>query len=125
MPQSLLDPSEVSSGPENLLDPADVRSFSASAGTVADRHNNPLNIKYGPLTERYVKNGSAEIGDAGLDGGNFLRFQTPEQGFTAARELLGSSLYKDKTVDEALRKWSNKGYGGEILPALSKTKVSD
>lgn len=89
-------------------------STSAKGPTVADRHNNPLNIKRGPATEYLVKEGVATEGEAAKDKGNFLKFENPQQGLQAAVRLLTGPVYNKHTVDAALKKWSNNGYGGEI-----------
>ena len=107
---------------------ASVPSTEAPAGkTVAERHNNPLNIKLGPLTQKYVDQGLAAPGDAATDGGRFLRFTSPEAGAQAARELLKEPVYANKTVHDALQLWSNRGYGGEIVRGQvdPRTRVAD
>lgn len=84
--------------------------------SVANRNKNPLNLKFGSETKRFI-----ERGDAGLsnilptDGGSFIYFQQDERGFEAARDLICSSIYQNITIDAALRKWSNNGYNGDIL----------
>lgn len=50
-----------------------------------------------------------------MDGGRFLRFDAPETGFRAALTLLTTRLYRDLTLEQALRRWSNGGFGAEIL----------
>jgi len=84
--------------------------------SVAGRNSNPLNMKLGSGTRRYVETGAAGISDIiPKDGGRFLKFESPERGFRAAVELLRMSPYDDLELDEALRKWSNSGYAAEIL----------
>lgn len=91
--------------------------------TRASRNNNPLNIKASSVTKSYP-------GVAGLDekpaadGGNFLKFSTPEDGFKAAERLITSSGYKNLSVDAALKRWSNSGYGGEIVPDLKGKTIA-
>lgn len=94
--------------------------------TVATRHNNPLNVKYGAATRKFVDSGEAELGEKAKDGGRFLRFKTPEIGFTAAKDLLFGGNYKDLDIDSAMKKWSNSGYGSsEIAPDIDPiTKVA-
>jgi len=87
------------------------------------RNNNPLNIKASNTTIKYP-------GVAGLDkkpasdGGQFLVFKSPQDGFNAAKTLIQSGGYKNLTVDQALRRWSNSGYGGEIVPGLRGKPVN-
>ena len=84
--------------------------------SVAGRNSNPLNIKLGSATRRYVNTGVATISDIlPKDGGRFLKFDSPETGFRAAVELLRTPPYDDLEVDQALRRWSNNGYAAEIL----------
>lgn len=84
--------------------------------SVPNRNRNPLNVKFGSETKRFI-----ERGDAGLsnivptDGGSFIYFHQDERGFEAARDLMCSSIYRNITIDAALRKWSNNGYNGDIL----------
>lgn len=85
------------------------------SGTMAQRNNNPLNIKAGAATQQYLDSGAAALGPAATDGGNFLRFRSPVDGMQAGVSLLQSPVYADLTVDQALRKWSNNGYGAEIV----------
>ncbi len=86
-----------------------------SASNRPQRNNNPLNIKASSTTMRYP-------GVAGLDhkpaadGGKFLVFNSPEAGFNAAKNLIRSNGYSNLSVDQALRRWSGNGYGGEIVP---------
>jgi predicted transcriptional regulator len=87
-------------------------------------NNNPLNIKLGGFTQRYVDSGIAEVGRKAKDKGNFLNFKTQEDGINAAKELLQSPVYSNLTVDSAMKKWSNNGYGGNIAPSLAKKKMS-
>ncbi len=93
--------------------------------SIADRHNNPLNVKFGPATAQHVENGEAELGEPAQDGGQFLKFVTPEAGFSAAKDLLLSPAYKDLPLESAMRKWSHGGYGAEVAQGLPRgTKVS-
>ena len=94
--------------------------------TAANLNRNPLNIKFGSETRWHVEMGVATISDiVPLDGGRFLKFDSPESGFRAAIALLANPAYSELGVDRALRKWSNDGYGAEIVAAtlLSARKV--
>ena len=91
-------------------------SNAGSRLSVANRNSNPLNVKLGSHTRRYVDVGLATISDIiPTDGGRFLKFESPETGFKAAVELLIAQAYDDLRLDRALRRWSNNGYGAEIL----------
>lgn len=90
-------------------------------GTRANRNNNPLNIKASQYTMSYSGISGLDPSPAD-DGGQFLRFNSIEDGFNAAKRLITTEGYLGLTVDQALKRWSNNGYGGEIVPYL-KNKV--
>lgn len=81
------------------------------------RNNNPLNIKASAATSTYSGVAGLDPSPA-TDGGQFLVFQSPEAGFQAAKRLIQTEGYRGLTVDAALRRWSNNGYGGEVAPSL-------
>lgn len=83
-----------------------------SGQTVADRLNNPGNIKWGDFAR---SQGGTDSGVKASDGGTFARFPDKTAGEKAQRSLLQASSYADLTVDAAMRRWSNGGYGGEIV----------
>jgi hypothetical protein len=86
-----------------------------TSGNRPQRNNNPLNIKKSAFTSSF--NGVAGVDPkAASDGGQFLTFKTPEDGFNAAARLLSSGVYKNLSVDQALKKWSNNGYGADLVP---------
>lgn len=87
-----------------------VDAVSAVVPTVADRNNNPLNIKRGEATEKYIKNGQATVGDAATDKGNFLKFNTPQDGMQAGIQLLTGPKYSKLTVGAAMKEWSGKNW---------------
>ena len=96
-------------------------AWSGDAWTsVANRNNNPLNVKLGARTQWYVEAGVARPSDIiPRDGGRFLKFDSPEAGFRAAADLLTARLLEDGGLDRALRRWSNNGYGAEIVAGTS------
>lgn len=87
------------------------------------RNNNPLNIKSSSFTSKFPGVKGID-GKPASDGGHFLVFATPQDGFNAAVKLLkeGKS-YKGKTVDQAMRIWSNNGYGGNIAPQYANMPI--
>lgn len=98
--------------------------------TLAVRNRNPLNIKYGGGTQKYVTQGIASISRfLPTDGGRFLKFESAAAGFRAAVELLTSPVYASLDLDRAMKRWSNNGYGAEIVkktsidPATSVTSL--
>jgi hypothetical protein len=81
------------------------------------RNNNPMNIKASAATSTYPGVVGFDPSPA-ADGGKFLTFASPKDGFNAAKRLITSSGYANLPVDAALRRWSNNGYGAEIAPSL-------
>lgn len=104
---------------------AESKEKTSSSGTgknPAQRNNNPLNIKASKFTQSFP--GVSGVANAATDGGNFLSFQTPEAGFNAAKKLITSSVYSGLTVDQALKKWSNSGYNGSIVPSIKAKTIN-
>lgn len=92
------------------------RGWGPLSGPISNRNANPLNIKVGGQTRQYLRAGAARVSAIEpLDGGRFLAFHTPTAGFRAGLELLTGTVYRDLGIDQALRRWSNQGYGAEIL----------
>lgn len=87
-------------------------SVNIPQGTIAAQTNNPLNIKYSATSTA----GGLDSGIAAQDGGTFASFSTPQDGLSAAVKLLKSSGYSGLTIDAAMRRWSNNGYGAEVSP---------
>lgn len=87
-------------------------------------HNNPMGLKYAGQS-------GAEAGDEAEDGGNYAKFNSPEEGLQAAIKQLKASKYQNMSVDEAMRTWSgnkvnpNKGYGAEVAPAVKDLDMKD
>lgn len=76
--------------------------------SMAERHNNPGNIKYAPWL---AKKFGAKQGDRATDGGNFAVFPNKETGLTAMKTLLKGPGYKSRTVEDAIKRWTNsEGY---------------
>ena len=60
------------------------------------------------------------------DGGKFIKFKDPQVGERAGLELLQGPGYRDLTVDAAMKRWSNNGYGAEIVKDIPpETKIKD
>jgi len=90
-------------------------------GSIAVSHNNPGNIKFGEFAKKY----GATEGRRATDGGVFAQFPDVETGLKAKQDLLLGSGYRNLTVDQAMRRWSNNGYGGELYPEIANRKISD
>ncbi len=90
-------------------------------GSIAVTHNNPGNIKMGNFASGY----GATPGRQALDGGVFAMFPSVEAGLDAQRALLKGKNYLPLTVDQAMKRWSNSGYGGEIYPEIGNKRMSE
>lgn len=105
-----------------------IRPLSKTKGgpaPAAERNNNPLNLKMGSGTQNFVDQGIASEGSEAKDGGRFLKFNDPEAGLNAAKEwLFTGKPYQGLTVHQAMLKWSNKGYGGNIVPQIADKKLA-
>jgi hypothetical protein len=87
--------------------------------SMAQRHNNPGNIKYADwLGKRY----GAIKGERSSDGDNFARFPDLATGLKAMRGLLKGPGYKKLSVEKALQRWSNTpGYNLDLGDLKDKT----
>lgn len=90
-------------------------------GTMPWRANNEGNIKYGAFAKKY----GATQGPAATDGGFFAVFPDQETGTKAKMDLLASSGYVNLTLDKAMKRWSNNGYGAEIAPNLKPYTIGE
>jgi len=110
-----------SSNLEGLYSSSSSNSTSKSipqGGSIAVSHNNPGNIKFGEFAKKY----GATEGRRATDGGVFAQFPDVETGLKAKQDLLLGKEYRDLTVDQAMRRWSNNGYGGELYPEIANKK---
>lgn len=83
--------------------------------SIAVSHNNPGNIKMGKFAEKY----GATPGKKATDGGLFARFPDVKTGLKAQRDLLKSGSYINLTVKDAMKRWSNSGYGADLFPEIA------
>ena len=89
----------------------------------AARNNNPLNIKASATTKTYPGVVGIESKPA-ADGGNFLTFKSPQDGFNAAKTLITSGGYKNLTLDAAMKRWSGGGYGADVAPQFKGRTIA-
>lgn len=88
--------------------------------SIADRHNNPGNIKFVSWLKKY----GAVKGEAAGDGGNFARFPSKENGIRAMKALLKSGPYSSRNVADAVKRWTGgSGYKNMELGGLESKKV--
>lgn len=101
-----LDPQSMSKGKIKKAKGGTLIPFFQNGGdtdpTMADRNNNPGNIKWGKFARKY----GAKKGPSAPDGGFYAVFPSRQKGFDAMRGLLNSGSYKDLTVSEAISKWT-------------------
>ncbi len=95
--------------------------ISPVGGSIAVSHSNPGNIKYGQFAQKY----GASPGRAAKDGGIFAVFPTVEAGLQAQKDLLVSKNYANLTVADAMKRWSNSGYGADLYPEVANKKMKD
>lgn len=85
-------------------------------GSVAKRHNNPGNLKYAPWLKKY----GAVPGTSATDKGNFASFPSLEQGQLAMFKLITGNKYRDLSVENAMKLWTN----GNVYPNADKSILS-
>jgi len=91
-------------------------------GTVAERHNNPGNMKYAAWMDKY----GAVPGEKSTDGGNFAKFPDSTSGIQAMQNLLSSPNYSKLTVGQAIKRWTNgTPYDQSLYKDIINKKVSD
>ena len=93
-------------------------------GTLSWRSNNPGNIKFGDFARKY----GAIQGSKATDGGYFSIFPDEETGKQAMKDLLKAPSYQNLSIEDAMRRWSNKGYGAEIYKrgiSMPMSKLND
>jgi hypothetical protein len=91
----------------------------------------PKSVKSGPAQE-IVETDNASLANLPImkcwpqDGGHFINFPNKEMGVQAYKDLLAKN-YGGRTVDEALKKYSNKGYDAAKLGLgdIAGKKVGD
>jgi len=104
-----------------VLTMAQIEGYGADPANRPTRNNNPLNIKVpsGGIEEarRRYNDVNATIDQSpATDGGQFIVFSSADKGIEAAKTLLtGNFGYGNLGIDNALKRWSNNGYGAEIL----------
>jgi hypothetical protein len=91
------------------------------SGSIAVSHNNPGNIKYGDFSKRY----GATPGRNATDGGVFANFPDVATGLKAKQDLLLGKSYRNLSVDQAMKRWSNNGYDGNIYPEIRNKKIAE
>lgn len=100
---------------ESIPDTRYTGDVSNMGKSIAVSMNNPGNIKMGKFAARY----GATPGRQATDGGVFAKFPDVETGLKAQRDLLLSSGYANLTVGEAMKRWSNNGYGADLYPEVA------
>jgi hypothetical protein len=103
-------------------------------GSLTWRNNNPGAIKWdyengnrsGLSKDLEAMGMDVRKGSPMLDGGHAISFATEEDGWKAAEMLLfsGKYGYGDLTLEQAMRRWSNNGYGADGFGIGGNTKIS-
>lgn len=89
--------------------------------SLAQKHNNPGNLKFAKWMTKY----GATKGDAGTDGGEFAKFPTVEAGQQAMVALLKDKNYQNRTVEGAISRWTNNQPYKNIPTDLKGKKIKD
>jgi len=89
----------------------------SDGGSISFRTNNPGNIKWTGAPWQTAL-GGVDSGIKATDGGSFAKFPTLEAGTNAQKQLLTGSGYANLTLDAAMKRWSNNGYGASVSPTL-------
>jgi len=97
------------------------QSVNVPKGDIATTHSNPGNIKYGKFAQKY----GAQPGRAATDGGIFAVFPSVKAGLQAQKDLLTSGSYANLTVGDAMKRWSNSGYGADLYPQIANKRMKD
>ncbi len=100
----------------DIVPPTDGKKLS-----LAQRHNNPGNLKYADWMKKY----GAVKGEAGKDGGYFAKFPSVEQGQAAMVNLISSPSYKKRTVGDAIDRWTNHQPYANIDAQIKGKKIGD
>ena len=117
---------QINTSANNPLNPTGTNgsgNVNNATGSVSYQNNNPGNIKWTGASWQ-VALGATDSGIQASDGGTFAKFPTLESGQQAQTQLLKSGAYSNLSVDQAMKKWSNNGYGGEIYPEVSNKKMN-
>ena len=84
----------------------------------SDRNNNPGNIKVSDYTKTFDGVIGVEANPA-ADSGNFLVFNSAQDGFNAMAKLLSSSSYTKLTAEQAIKRWNGGGAYGAATVGLN------
>lgn len=106
----------------NDVTSSDNTSVSPTEGSISYRTNNPGNIKW-TGADWQIALGATNSGIKATDGGTFAQFPSLEAGTNAQKQLLTGSSYANRTLDEAMKRWSNNGYGAEVAPTIPKNTL--
>lgn len=89
--------------------------------TMADRNNNPGNIKW----SKFARKMGATKGPPAQDGGNFAVFPSREKGIEAMDKLLTTKDYKNLDIESAITKWTGGHPYNYDLSSLKGKKVGE
>ena len=124
-----LDPKAMSEGREvKAKYGAKMRSFegggSVEKPSVAQRHNNPGNIKFNPKAKWMIKLGAVQ-GEPAKDGGYFAKFPDINAGMQAIKKNLQSNRYNNLDVLGAIKTWTNNEPYNTDLSSFGKKTIGE
>ncbi len=102
------------------ITPANPPATSSDSTSPTQTSNGGINIFGIKATSTTAGLGGVDSGVKSSDGGTFLSSQGEAKDTEIAKNLLTSDIYKNLSVDEALKKWSNNGYGADAVPGIDK-----
>lgn len=91
--------------------------------SVAQRHNNPGNIKFNPKLKWMIELGAVQ-GEPATDGGYFAKFPDVNAGLKAIQQNLKRG-YGKYNVEDAIKRWTNNAPYKSDLGGLKGKKVSE
>jgi hypothetical protein len=115
-----VDPTEMSKAKKGYTLPMYDEGGDPEKKSVAQRHNNPGNLKYKTWMKKY----GAVPGEKSTDGGNFAKFPDLVKGKEAMVALLKDKTYQGKTVYDAINLWTNKSPYKSIPKSIKDKQIS-
>lgn len=91
--------------------------------TVADRHNNPGNIKWSSFARKHGGQKGEPVKDR--PGEFWAKFPTREKGLSVMKSLLKSDNYRNLSVHDAIRRWTDNHPYRYNLGDLDAKRVAD
>lgn len=105
---------------------SDVKTISEmeEGGTIASTHNNPGNMMYSGWQKKYgATKGKARF-IKGKPAGHYAKFPDVQSGQTAMFNLFTGDSYKNRTVQDAVLRWTGEGVYNTLPKEILNKKIS-